>query len=398
VASNTVRVSESGRADFKTIEDCFTYLNGLSSTDGIRVVVDGGEYPIASKITVNATMPITLEGGGVSSTILSPAAGLLNSDMFDLKSNCDFMQIGFQGTDAWQAGTTANFVNITADGVYSELKDFVMNKCKKGISVTSNSEIYTFNFIISNVTVKAIEMNSTGVNKIDAEIGNFVSCVIGIDLVKSSAGDVFLDTLRFINALGDVSIKYTPATFIYSNFTIGSAEHNHVGTFLSGFDFTLARDANIEVINCVGEESKLPHAKVNLVGNTNVTAVAQNTWTKATFTNTSSYACKWTVANNKLTFQSNHNADIMMWLSGSVYISTNNAKELQLAIVKNGLTTTVYGQTQVTIDQSARNFTFSTAVYLDDVAVDDYFELWVRNVTNADDPVVSNLNWLVKST
>ena len=398
VASNTYRVSDSGRADFKTIGDCITYLNGLSQTEGVRVVVDGGGYDISSTVTVNAPMIITIEGGGVSSTVFNAAAGLLNSNMFEILSDVDFTQVGFEGTDAWVAGTTASFVRVNADNVYCELKDFVMNKCQKGIELIKDSEIFVFNFIISNATVKAIEVNSTGVNKIDVEVGNFDTCAIGIDLVKSSGSDVFIDTLRFLNGVGGIAIKYTPATFTYSTLTIASCEHNLVGTFLSGFDFTLARDADIEVLNCVGEESKVPHAKINFNGNTNVTAVAQNTWTKATFTNTRSYACKFTVANNRLTYQSNHVSDIMMWLGGGVYISSNNAKEVQLAIVKNGLTTTVYGQTQITVDQSARRFTFATVVYLDDVGLNDYFELWVRNVTNSDDPVVSDLNWLVKST
>lgn len=399
VASNTIRVSASGRADYKTIGDAITYLNTLSTTDGIRLVVDGGSYDIDATITVNATMPITIEGSGISSTILNSAAGLLNSNMFVLQSAMAFTQLGFAGTDAWAAGTNASFVKITSDSLYCELKDITMDKCKRGIEVTGNSDIFVFDFIISNATVAGIEMNSVGANDLDAEIGNFESCAIGIHLLKSSAGSVFLNLLRFMNVAGNIGILYVPTTFIYSSMTIGSCEYNNIATFFSGFDFTLARDADIEVINSIGEEDKSPHAKINLVGNTTVTALASNTWTKATFVNTSSYACKWTVANNRLTYQSRHIRDIMMWVSGSTYISSNGTFNLQFAIVKNNnAAATIYGQTQITTDQNARRFQFSTVVYLDDVGLNDYYELWVRNITDGTDPVIADLNWLAKST
>jgi len=107
---------------------------------------------------------------------------------------------------------------------------------------------------------------------------------------------------------------------VYSNFTIGSCEWNRVGTFLSGFDFTSSRDANIEVMNCVGEENKGPHAKINLVGNATATTLDANVWTKDVFVNTSSYSCKWGIANNRKTYLSDHTHDIIMFISGNMYI------------------------------------------------------------------------------
>lgn len=400
VASNTYRVSSSGRADFKTIGECITFINSLAQTIGIRIVIDGGEYIINSTIVINATMPITIEGGGVSSTILKAGAALVNSNMIELHSNVDFIEIGFDGTVAgWTAGTTASFVKTMTDGIYCEFRDFTMDTCQIGIDIVKNCEIFAFNFIITNATVSGISANTTGAVAIDAEIGNFESCAVGIHLLKSSNGDVFLNAIRFINGISGIGILYAPSTFTYSEFTILSAVYNHVGTFLSGFDFTLARDADIEIFSSVGEESKSPHAKINLVGNTTVTPVTTNTWTKAIFTNTRSYGCKWTIANNRITYQPNHDSDVMMWLAGDIYISANGTFNVQLAVVKNNDSTgTVYGQTQVTADQSGRRFNWATTIYLDDVKKDDYFELWIKNVGASDDPVIADLNWLTKST
>ncbi len=399
VASNTYRVSASGRADYKTIGECITFINSLSQTVGVRIVVDGGEYTISSTITVNATMPITIEGGGVSSTIFKAGIGLINSNMFELYSNTDFIGVGFDGTVAgWTAGTTASFIKTMTDGIYCEFKDFIMDTCKIGIDIVKNCEIFAFNFNIMNATVSGISTNTTGAVAIDAEVGNFESCAVGIHLLKSSAGDVFLNAIRFLNGLAGIGILYVPATFTYSEFTIISAVHNHIGTFLSGFDFTTARDSNVELCNCIGEENKSPHAKVNLSGNTTVTSIATNTWTKATFVNTSSYTCKFSVANNRLTYQSDHGSDVMMWISGNIYISTSGTKEIQLAIVKNGTPTTVYGLCQVSLDVNARMFSFSTCVYLDDIDKGNFFEVWIKNLTNGDDPVIADLNWLTKST
>lgn len=405
VAQNTYRVSVSGSADFTSIGACITYLNSLSTTDGVRVVVDGGTYDVPSTVAVNATMPITIEGSGIGSTILSAVAGLVGSNMFTVASPINFTRLSFDGTVAgWQAGANASFVKITANGLDCIFDFFSMDTCKRGIEITGNSNIIAVDFIIENASVAGVEANATGAVGVDVEIGNLVSCATGVHLLKSSAGNVFLDTLRFTNGLGNTSILYVPATFTYTNFTIGSCEYNYVGTFMSGFDFTRTdgRDANIVVTNNVGEENKQPHAKINLAGNTTVTSLSSNTWTKATFINTSYYTAKWTIANNRMTYQPLYPKDVMMWLSGSVYISTNGTKELGYAIVKNGTApptpgAVVYGQGSITIDQNGRKFNFSTNVYLDDVTNGSFFELWVRNITNGDDPVIADLNWLVDS-
>jgi len=392
IVQNTIRVSPVG-GDYQTLNECITYLNSLTSTDGIRVVVDGGTYDIASTITINATMPISIEGSGISNSILNTAAGLLNNNMFEVLSQTHFDKLTFQGTDAWVAGTNASFIRINNNNLYCEIKDFIMDKCKKGIEVIKDSEIFAFDFIISNATVSGIEINTAGACSIDTEIGNLENCQIGINLLQSSLANVFIDTLRFINGLDNTSIIYTPANFTYYTFTIGSCEWNNIGTFLSGFDFTNSRDANIEIINCIGIESKSPFAKINLVGNTTVTTLNQNVWTKAVYTNTSIYDCKFTIANNKITFQPDHSRDLIMYISGSIYISSNGTREIKYSIVKNGDSSSVYGLGTVTVDQNSRKFTFTTNVYLESVAKNDYFEIWIMNITNGDDPTISDLTW-----
>jgi len=398
--TNTYRVSAGGRADFKSITDCLTHLATLTQTEGIRIVVDGGIYSIDSTISVNLTMPIKIEGTGEANTILTATSSLIGSNMFELTTQCDIEKVGFDGTvSGWIDGTNASFIKVIGNTLFCQFKGFIMDTCKKGIEVTGTSKIYTLDYIIRNSTVAGIELNAAGIAGLDSEIGNLESNAIGLHFLQSTACDIYLNSIRFVNATGNIAITYVPATLTYTNFNISCCEWNRVGTFLSGFDFTNSRDANIIVKNTAGVESKNPLAKINVVGNTTATTIStSNTWTLVTYTNTSYYNCKFTISSNRMTYQSDYINDLEMWISGSIYVSTAGTKTIQLAIIKNGTNTTQYGTQSVTLDTNGRKFNFSLNVYLQSVTKNDYFELYASNTSNTDDPVISDLTWLTKAT
>ena len=389
---HTLHVDPNGATDYTTIASAVAYLGTLSTTEGYLISLDGDDHVVNDTITINLTMPIMIIGDGSAIANIIAGAGLINKDMFVIRSRTDFDAVYFYGDATWQAGTTATFLKYDTDNVYSEVQNFGMLTCKKGIEITAAASVFVFDYIIEDCSI-GCDVNAAGnAVALDFEVGNMVNCGTSFNLAAASLADVYLINLRFLNELGQTGVAYGGAAFGYENFTIQSCEWNGVGTSVSGFDFTLARDANIEILGCVGIEDKKPHANIQLDSNATVTALSTNTWTKAAGTNSSSYSVKFGIANNRMTFLSDHSRGVMMTVSGAL-VQTTATQILQYAIVKNGNSATVYGKGGLTSDSANRPFPFSTNIYIDSIATNDYFELWIRNITDNDDATLQDLNW-----
>lgn len=392
-SKKTFRVATKG-GEFTSLADCITYLGTLSDTEGVRIVIDGGNYNITDTITINLTMPITIEGAGSSSTVLQAATGLLNKNMFVIKSDTNFDKIELLGNtlSGWPAGTNATLLKFDTAGVYSELTSINLVGAKKAIEITGAASVFCFNFVIDTATT-GIEINTTGKPSLDIEVCNITGCTKGIDLIAGSTADIFLMTTRFLNPSAGVGLTYNGTTFTYNNFTVSGCEWNNVGTFFSGFNFTLARDANIEVLNCVGIENKSPHAKINVDGAVATQSLSATTWTKSSFVNTNSYTCKWGIANNKITFLSDHQKSGLFWISAN-FTTSSQPCDMKIAIVKNGNPATVYGKQSIFLDINNRPFQVSMNVYLEDIVKNDYFEIWLYTA-GAETVVLQDLNWII---
>jgi hypothetical protein len=390
----TFRVSSKG-GDFVGPAEAIAYLSTQTFTEGARLVCDGGEFLITNTITVDLTMPLKIEGAGTGSTCFCAYTGLLNKNMFVIKSNTDFDGIEFSSDDlsGWESGTNASYIKYDTADVYSEVVNFTMDKCKKGIEITAAASVFAFNYIISNATT-GVDVNSTGAPSIDLEVANIVDCDTGIALNAGTLADVYLSGIRFINPAAGIGILYVPTMFTYLNFSILNCEHNHTGTFLSGFDFTLARDADIEVISSIGIEDKIPHAKINTEAGASAQALTSNTWTKSSHTNSSSYTTKWGIGNNKATYLSSHVRDVTMIISLNMSTSTQLA-EIRIGVVKNNNTGTVYGRMGITLDVNNRAFSVSTNVYLEEVVKDDYFEIFLYAVGANETVTITDVAWLI---
>ena len=393
-SKKTFRVATKG-GEFSTLKACIDYLGTLSTTEGARIVVDGGEYDITDTITINLTMPIFIEGSGAYVSLFQAATGLLNKDMFVIKTDCSFEKVGFRGDTLanWSTGSTATFLKYDTDNVYSELIDFSMDVAKCGIKLSSTSSVFAFNFVISNCTTGIEVSASTKIPDLDIEVGNFENCTKGVDIISGTTGDIYLNNIRFINPLTGVGITYTGSTFTYNSFSIVGCEWNHVGTFTSGFDFTIARDADIEILSCVGTEDKLPHAKINVDGAVASQAISATTWTKSSYVNSNSYACKWGIANNKITYLSNHTKSGMFWISANFTTSTQPC-DMKIGIVKNGNTGTIYGKQSIFLDINARPFQVSMNAYIENINKNDYFEIYLYTA-GTETVVLQDLNWLI---
>jgi hypothetical protein len=236
-------------------------------------------------------------------------------------------------------------------------------------------------------------MNSTGANSLDTEIMTFENCATGINLLKSSSGLFIISSVVFENSLTQIAIKYAPATYVYFNHpSITANTWNSVGTFLSGFDFTRAdgRDADIYVRANCGSEDKIPHFKVNVVNNSSTTSITTaGTFYKAVFTNGTSYACKFTLEDNKYTYQSTNKNDMIVWLTGNLSVNQTN-RNVDVALRVNGVATQISPFT-VRTSTSGQAYSFALIAYLQDFSAGSYFEIFVTSSTNGDVVTIQDL-------
>lgn len=144
----------------------------------------------------------------------------------------------------------------------------------------------------------------------------------------------------------DIGISYAPATFTsFTSMFITSNAWNNQGSFMSGFDFSRSdgRDANAFMISNAGIEDERPHSKINVNNNvTTTTVTTAGTFYKANWTNTSIYAAKWTIANNRITYQPVISRDAWAMITGNIAVNNAN-RVITIAVYKNGIAGTRYG-------------------------------------------------------
>jgi hypothetical protein len=390
--ANTYRVSSTG-GSFTTIQAAITAINALAHTNGVRLVIDGGIYTIDDTIIINSTCNIMIEGSGKYSTIIKAATGLENKPMFDIRTKVSFYRLGFDGTLAGWTATTSKFLYYNTTAITSVLNNLRFDGSEIAISVTKGVRLNITDVIIDNATTgMAVNTTESPIIHFNSA-GEFNSCGKAIHLIQSVLGRFIFNGIIFNNAALGVAITYVGANVTFEKFSIINCIYNYVGTFLSGFDWTIARDANIYVKSNVGEEDKKAHAKINVAGASATQNLTSNTPAKLTLTNTDSYACKFTVANNKLTYLPDGHADIGMWVSIACQTNTRNS-EFKFGIVKNNVTTTFYGKQNIFFDTNDRTSNLALNVYLDDVAKNDYFEIFCTAVGANETIRMIDVNWL----
>lgn len=396
--TNTIRVS-TGEGNIQSIADLQSALDELEAngqTAGIRIVIDGGSWNVADTLDINYTYPISIEGSGIASTILQAATGLANKPMIEIASRCDIKSIGLDGSTlaSWGTNSAEGFILIS-NNVYCEITDFSADTGYYGIKLNDAGELFMYNFVVSAITDCGIEFDSVAAGgMIDVEIGNFEDCAYAVCLTKGSGVSVFIDTVRFLNEVGQTAVNYVPADFVsYTTFTVSGCEWNHVGTFRAGFDFTLVRDADIEFMNNVGDENKSPHAKINVNNNSTTTTITTGkTYYVAAYTNdANAYKCKWTLADNKMTYQSNHATDVVMVITGSIETNWQPAN-ISVAILKNGTGDPISPMT-VFSKTSGEAVSFGLVAYLDDVEKGDYYQIIVTCDSDGKTVTIKYLNW-----
>lgn len=410
----------------KKVNEHFLDVNPNSSWTTIQEVIDflevhmtgptvirlGEEiYEIDATINVDLPFDVTFQGMSYGVATLAAATGLAGTPMFRCISACYFKMLNFDATTLTNYGTVdgEDAIRFLGSGTYNEVKDCSFDRFYNTILDSTDAEIWVFETDISNSQGSGILVHGAdaGVTVKVAET-DFIGCNYGINLSKGSGATIQLATGGYYNgASGDTAIFYQPATFTsFSVISITGNTWNNTGKYIEGFDFTRTdgRDANATVESNAGMGDKKPNCYINVTNNaTTTTLTSSGSWYKINWTTTSSTTTKWTIGNNRITYQPNNRRDGFITISGNISVS-NSAAVFNIGIVKNPSgssatsgSITRYGETTLRPGVANQPVQFSTVIYLSDIGPGDFFELWCNSNSNSMTITIQDTQWLVNA-
>jgi hypothetical protein len=394
---NVFDVSSNG--SWTSIQEVLEFLD-LHMVGPSVVRLLGGEYLVDATQTIDLPYPVTFQGSSYGAANVL-ADGALSSPMFDCKSETYFKMLAFDANG--HAGIDA--IHLGTNSEYYEIKDCTIDGFTKGIVASTNVEVWIFELDILNATSAGVEIAAGATSGVSLKISetDFINCGKGINLLSGTNPVVSILNCGFYNNTGSqIGINYVPASFTsLSRVFVTNNSWNNTGTFLSGFDFSLAsgRDANTFIKNNSGGQDKNPHCRVNVANNTSATTITTaGTWYKANWSagTQGSTTTKWTIATNRITYQPVNKSDGWAMITGNITVPNNN-RTISIAIVKNGITTTRYGETDLRLSTFDEPYQFATTIYLTDIGPGDYFEIYCTSNASGETATFRDVQWFTET-
>jgi hypothetical protein len=395
-ADNEFEVSETG--SWTTIEEVLEFLD-LHMVQPSVVTLVGGDYPINVTQTIDLPFPLTIKGSTYGAATITAGSGVSGS-LFDCMTETYFKMLAF---DAGGAGVDA--IHLNSNNEYYEIKDCTLDGFNKGIVALSNVEVWIFELDILNATTAGVEVASGGLSGVSLKISetDFINCGKGINLLSGTNPVVSILNCGFYNnSGGQIGINYVPASFTsLSRVFVTNNSWNNTGTFLSGFDFSLAsgRDANTFIKNNSGGQDKNPNSRINVSNNVATTSiVTAGTWYKANWTagTQTSITTKWTIGTNRITYQPVNKADGWAIITGNITVPANN-RTISIGIIKNGVTATRFGETDLRLTTANDPYQFATTIYLTNIGPGDYFEIYCTSLTSGETATFRDVQWFTET-
>ncbi len=392
-------------SSWTTIDEAVEFL-GLHMTAPAIIRLSDESYDISATIDIDLPFDLTIQGASYGTATLAAATGLAGKPMFRCLSACYFKMLNFDATTLTNYGTAEgeDAIRFLGSGSYNEVKDCSFDRFYNTVLDSTNAEIWVFETDISNAQANGILVHGAdaGVTVKVAET-DFIGCNYGINLSKGSSATIQLASGGYYNAnSGDTAIFYQSTNFTsYSSISITGNSWNNTGKYIEGFDFTRSdgRDANVILESNAGMGDQKPNCFINVLNSsTTKTLTNQNTWYKADWgSNTSSETCKWTIASNQITYQPANKRNGVFTVSGNLSVNSSS-QNISIGIVKNGVTTTRYGETTLRVTTSNQPFQFSFIAFLSDIAPGDYFEIYYSNASSSDKVVkIQDIQWLANT-
>lgn len=394
-------------SSWTTIPEVLSFLN--AHMDGATVIRLGGEvYTLSETQVIDLPYALTFQGLSYGTASIVPhATNLSGLPMFRCKSDCYFKMLNFSfnqvATYGDDAGEDAiHFVGSTY--TYNEIKDCTFDGFFNTIVDSSEAELWVFETDISDASGNGILIHSDDpYTTVKVAETDFINCRRGINMDKGDSATIQLASGGYYNQNStDTAIIYKPSTFTnFESITITGNSWNNSGVYISGFDFTRSdgRDADAILESNAGMGDQKPNCFINkLNGSTAVTLTNQSSWYDASWgTNTSSETCKWTISNNRITYQPNNRRNGLFTITGNLSVNSSS-QNISIGIVKNGNSATRYGETTLRVVTSSQPFQFSFIAYLENIGPGDYFEIYYSNASSSGKQItIQDLQWFVNT-
>jgi len=407
-ANNVFDVSSTG--SWTTITEALEFLNvHMNGPSVIRLSGETFEVPITEVIDLQ--YPVTIQGTSYGMSTLVPATGLGSNPMFRCLTETYFKHLAFDATALAGYGLSAgqDAIQLEGAGEYFEIKDCSFERFNKTIVAEDSIELWLFETDITDAVYSGLEIaagTTVGVKVTSSEC-DYNNCARGINMASGISATINIVNCTFYNgAISNVGINYVPASFTTFNaMFITNNAWNNIGLFFSGFDFTLVsgRDAKAFIQNNAGDGDKNPNCHINVLNSaTTTTLPVAGTWYKAdwnsavtTFTTT-----KWEVSNgatvNRITYQPTNKRSGYFVISGNLSVN-GSSRTISLGIVKNGVSTTRFGETTIRTGTSNTPTLFSTVVYISDIAATNTFEIYCSTLNGGDIVKFQDVQWLAET-
>jgi hypothetical protein len=392
------RIVISNHGSFSSVSESIEFLSEHMTAPTV-VIISSEENTFTDTQVIDLPYPVTFEGQAYGTVTIGPAPGMSGQPLFNCISDCSFKMINFDaGTlTGYGSGSGEDAIQLTGNGTYHEIKDCSFDGFYNAIADLSDAELWLFECDIINSKNNGLLLNSSVAGTVvKVSETDFLDNIVGVNLLAGTGTTVTLNSGFYNNQNAtDIAILYNPSSFTFLNLVITGNSWNFIGTGISGFDFTRTdgRDANAYIENNAGVEDEKPHCKINVVNNVlTTTCVLANSWYKANWVNTSSIKTNFAVNNNRITYQPVKSRDVYLIISGDVTVNNNN-RVVTIGIVKNGVTTTRYGETALRITTANQPYQFSTVIYLENVSKNDYFELYCSTINSNDVLNFQDINW-----
>ena len=401
-STNIYEVSPEG--SWTSLEEALEFLDEHMSHPSI-IKLSGGSYEISTTQVINLDFPLTIQGASYGAVTIEAASGLAGKPMFRCLSETYFKMLAFDATTLSGYGNSANedAIQLETSGEYFEIKDCNFTRFNKTIVAESNVEVWIFEVDINDAVSAGVEVAAGSTDSVSIKISevDFIKCAKGINMASGNKAAISILNCTFYNgSVTDVGINYVPATFTaFASMFITNNAWNNSGTFFSGFDFsrTDGRDAKAFIQNNAGEGDKNPTCRINVNNNATTTGITTaGTLYKAVWTNTSSFTTKWTIDNNKITYQAPYKRSAYFIITGNISVD-NPGETVTICITKNGVTTTRIGETDLRLASSGQPYQFSTVIYLENVLQDDYFELYCTTASNNRTVTFRDVQWFTET-
>ena len=402
-AENLLEVN--ANSSWTTLQEVVEFLNAHMTAPAV-VRLDEETYNLAATLNINLAYPVTFQGPSYGHSTIAAASGLAGKPMFRCVSSCFFKMLSFDATTLGSYGSSANedAIHFAGSGTYNEIKDCTFEHFYNTIFDSTNAEIWVFETDISTAQRSGIMVhgNTPGVVVKVAET-DFISCARGINLDMATSATIQLTSGGYYNSTAnDTAIVYNPTTFTgFTSIAITGNSWNNTGKYIEGFDFTRtdSRDANAILEGNAGMGDKKPYAYLTVLNNTTntVTITPAGTWMKANWgANTSATTCKWTIVNNKITFQPTNKRNGWFTITGNLSVDNPN-RVISIGVVKNGASSSRYGETTIRTNTSNQPYPFAFVVYLENISLNDYFEVFVTSNNNNDVIKIQDIQWLANA-